>query len=138
MAQWVAQAAVEREGRDVEVASRGISAEEQGNPMDSRAIAALREGGYPVGEHRARQISRADIAAADLVVAAEPRHVTRLQELAPEASHIVLLGDFNPALPKGQPLADPWYGDRAGFDETLADIEAAMPGILAHLQKLTR
>ena len=117
----------------VEVESFGISTEELGNPIDRRAARTLSAAGYDASTHRARQITRDDLLANDLVVAVEPFQVDRLLRLAPEAN-VVLLNDFNPALSKGTPLIDPWYGDEAGFSDTLADIEAAMPGILAALE----
>ena len=67
--------------------------------------------------------------AADLVVVAERFHIGRLEQLCPDANY-ALINDFNPAMPKGQDLDDPWYGPASGFRSTLADIEAAMPGIL--------
>ena len=64
------------------------------------------------------------------MVAAEPSHVERLLRLLPDATNIALINDFNPALQPGTPLIDPWYGDEAGFQHTLDDIEAAMDGVL--------
>ena len=110
----------------------GISPEELGNPIDRRAARTLTAAGYAASGHRARQITREDLLANDLVVAVEPFQVDRLLRIAPEAN-VALLNDFDPAKPKGTPLIDPWYGDDAGFADTLADIEAAMPGILAAL-----
>ena len=74
-------------------------------------------------------MSAADLSSADLVVAVEPFQVDRLKAMAPDAN-VALLNDFNPAKPKGESLVDPWYGDQAGFEETLEDVEAAVPGIL--------
>ena len=59
---------------------------------------------------------------------AERFHISRLEQLCPGANY-ALINDFNPAMPKGQDLDDPWYGPDSGFRSTLADIEAAMPGI---------
>ena len=114
------------------IESFGISTEELGNPIDRRAARTLAAAGYDASGHRARQITRDDLLANDLVVAVEPFQVDRLLRIAPEAN-VALLNDFDPAKPKGTPLIDPWYGDDAGFADTLADIEAAMPGILAAL-----
>jgi protein-tyrosine phosphatase len=114
------------------IESFGISTEELGNPIDRRAARTLTAAGYDASGHRARQITREDLLANDLVVAVEPFQVDRLLRIAPEAN-VALLNDFDPAKPKGTPLIDPWYGDDAGFADTLADIEAAMPGILAAL-----
>ena len=33
-------------------------------------------------------------------------------------------------------MPDPWYGEASGFEETLATIEAAMPGILDRVREL--
>lgn len=54
----------------------------------------------------------------------------RQMRLGTPDANVALLNDFNPAKPKGESLVDPWYGDQAGFEETLEDVEAAMPGIL--------
>ena len=124
MAERVARGMAAERGLDVEADSVGISSEESGNPIDRRAAAVLREAGYSTGGHRARRGT-----SADLVVVAERFHIGRLEQLCPDANY-ALINDFNPAMPKGQDLDDPWYGPASGFRSTLADIEAAMPGIL--------
>ena len=129
MAERVARKTADDQGLTVDVESFGISSEESGNPIDGRARRVLAEAGYDTEHHKARQIGADDVAAADLVVAVEPSHVERLLRLAPGAN-VALLNDFNPAKPKGESLIDPWYGDQEGFYDTLADVEAAMPGIL--------
>ena len=126
----VAQAMASERGLDLEVSSFGLSAENAGCPIDDRAVAVLRQGGYQTDDHRARQIRRADIEAADLVVAVEPYQVDKLRSMAPGADNVRLLNDFNPEMDVDTPLVDPWYGDDDGFHDTLADVEAAMPGIL--------
>lgn len=133
MAERVARRAIAESGADVTVESFGISDEESGNPIDRRAVKILSGAGYDTGGHRARRVARADLESADLVVAVEPFQVDRLKRLAPDAN-IRLLNDFNPAMEPGTPLVDPWYGDLAGFETTLADIEAAMPAILEELE----
>ena len=129
MAERVARGMAAERGLDVEADSVGISSEESGNPIDRRAAAVLREAGYSVDGHRARRVTADDLASADLVVVAERFHIGRLEQLCPDANY-ALINDFNPAMPKGQDLDDPWYGPASGFRSTLADIEAAMPGIL--------
>lgn len=117
-------------GVDLEVSSFGLSAENIGSPIDDRAVAVLQAQGYDSDGHRARQIGRDDVEAADLVIAVEPYQVDRLRAMAPGADNIRLLNDYNPDLDEGTPLIDPWYGDDEGFHDTLADVEAAMPAIL--------
>lgn len=132
MAERVAERMAAEQGLDVEVESFGLSDEERGNPIDPRAVRALKRAGYRTGGHAARKVSAADLADADLVIGVEPFQVNRLRGLAPGVD-VELLNDFNPDKPKGEALIDPWYGSAAGFDDTLADVEAAMPGILDEL-----
>ena len=129
MAERLARRLAAERGIDVEIVSAGISSEESGNPIDRRAVRSLTARGYDAAGHRARRITPADLREADLVVAVEPFQVERLLTLDPDAT-VALLNDFNPAKPKDEPLIDPWYGDQAGFEATLDDVEAAMPGIL--------
>ena len=136
MAERVARRMAAERGLDVEVSSYGLSSEEAGSPIDRRAAAVLRDAGYDTAGHRARRIDPELVERADLVIAAERYQVDRLIRLLPGATHIRLLNDFNPALPPGTPLDDPWYGDADAFVETLADIEAAMPGILDEVERL--
>jgi len=139
MAEQVARAWAAREGvdeDDVVFDSAGVSDEEYGHRIDPRAARVLARHGYDPGTHRARDITPEDIATADLVVAAEPRHVSMMRRLVPGATNLALLSDFDPAASAGQPLPDPWYGAADGFESTLAAIEAAMPGLLDHVRTL--
>ncbi|MBB1482857.1 low molecular weight phosphotyrosine protein phosphatase [Tessaracoccus sp. MC1865] len=129
MAERVARRMIDEQGLDIEVESFGLSTEEAGNGIDRRAVAVLAEHGYDPAGHRARTIRAEDLTGDTLFVAVEPFQVERLRRLVPTAN-VVLLNDLNPAKPQGEPLIDPWYGDKEGFYVTLTDIEAAMPGIL--------
>jgi len=139
MAEQVARAWAERAGLDESVVvfdSAGVSDEEQGHRIDPRAARVLTAHGYDPGTHRAREIAAADIETADLVIAAEPRHVAMMRHLVPDATNLALISDFNPAAAPGQGLPDPWWGAADGFESTLAAIEDAMPGLLAHLRAM--
>ena len=133
-------------GDVVEVDSTGVSDEEHGNPVDPRARAVLRRHGYPTGDgHRARQVRASQLAERDLVLpmtAAHARALRRLVDGDPALTErIRMLRTFDPAAPAepGQPehvldVDDPWYGPDAGFETTLAEIEAAADGIVAHVR----
>ncbi len=121
----------QEQGLNLEVSSFGLSDENEGFGIDVRAMAVLEERGYDAQDHSARRITQSDIEAADLVIAVEPYQVDKLRRMAPGADNVRLLNDFNPDLGPGTPLIDPWYGDDAGFQDTIADVEAAMPSILA-------
>lgn len=134
IAERVARKMVEDQGLDITVESYGLSSEEEGNPIDPRAAAVLERAGYTTDDHAARRLQGSDLADADLVVAVEPSHVERVKDMAPNAD-VRLLNDFNPAMKPGTPLTDPWFGEDAGFDDTLADVEAAMQPILDTLSQ---
>lgn len=142
IAERVARAHTERAGLAglVQVSSAGASAEEEGNPMDPRARAVLERHGYDVATpHVAHRITAAEAARADLVVAAERRHLDALvrRDLRLPAGRGVLLTSYVPGAAPGSPLPDPWYGPASGFDETLAVVEAAMPGLLEWIRGRT-
>jgi len=131
----------------VEVDSTGISDEERGNPVDWRARSVLRRHGYPTGEgHHARQILPEHILGRDLVLPMTATHARALRRIAggdPAAtSRIRMYRSFDPAAPAepGQPehvldVDDPWYGPEEGFETTLAEVEAAADGIVAHVRE---
>ena len=114
---------------EVRVSSVGIGSWHAGEDMDPRAAATLQSHGYEVG-HVARQVG-GDIAEADLVLAATNDHVRDLRRAGASADTVRLLRSFDPAAPQGAEVPDPYYGGDDGFDEVLAMIEAAAPGIVA-------
>jgi protein-tyrosine phosphatase len=122
----------------VKFASAGVSAEESGNPIDSRAVAVLQQAGYRVGAHSARQVSAQEVLDADLVIGMETLHLSRLRQLVPGADHLYLLTDFNPNAVPGSEIEDPWYGDADDFVVTLHQIEAAMPELMKRARELLR
>lgn len=133
MAEQVAREWAARDGVHASFSSAGVSAEEQGNPMDSRAVAVLRQAGYPVTGHRAHRITADEIRRAELVVGMERLHLDRMRRLVPDAGNLALLTDFDPAASPGDPVDDPWYGPPSGFRRTLASVEAAMPGLMRRI-----
>lgn len=137
MAERVARGWAEREGLDgVRFTSAGTSSEELGEPIDPRAQRVLTRAGYTAGGHRAHRITAAEVRSADLVIAMEDLHLSRLRRLAPDAANLSLLTDFDPDAAPGSGVPDPWYGSAAGFDQTLAAVEAAMPGVLERVRTL--
>ena len=120
----------------VEFTSAATSREEIGAPIDPRARQVLTAHGYRADDHAAHQVTAEEIAGADLVIAAEPIHVDRMLRIAPDADNLSLLSDFDPQAPEGSGLPDPWYGGPEGFEETLAAVEAAVPGVLDEVRRL--
>lgn len=131
-------------GDVVVVDSTGISDEEHGNPIDRRAQRVLTAHGYPVPRHSARRVSAVDLAARDLVLAMTSAHAHALRRLAHEdpaaAARVRMFRSFDPDAPADGPehlldVDDPWYGDQAGFEVTLAEVEAAADAIVEHVRE---
>ena len=148
MAQVVLRERLDRAGLDgvVVVESSGTSDEEHGHPIDRRAAQVLTAHGYRVPQHSARRITRADLSAADLVLAMTSAHARALRALASDASlatRVRMYRSFDPDAPVDGPEAlldvdDPWYGDTADFEITLAEVEAAADGVVEHVRQAMR
>ena len=137
MAERVAERMAADQGlTGVEFTSAATSREELGAPIDERAETVLREHGYRVDGHKAHQITRQEIDNADLVIAMEDIHVTRMMGLAREARNVSLLTDYDPGAEPGSGVPDPWFGTADGFYDTLTAVEAAMPGVLDRVREL--
>ncbi|KGN31698.1 protein-tyrosine-phosphatase [Knoellia sinensis KCTC 19936] len=143
MGEWLLREALEDAGLEtVEVSSAGTSSEESGNPMDPRTVAVLRRNGH--GDrgwsgHQARRFREEDFAAVDLVLAADRGHERALLRLAPteeDRAKVRLFRSFDPASVAADELDmdDPWWGDDEGFDQTYAEVRAAVPGVVDHVR----
>ncbi len=137
----------------VTVTSAGVSDEERGNPIDSRARRVLTEAGYGVGvddvsratgitiaSHTAHRITDAEITEADLLLAMTDSHWNVLQRraagLGAEPARIRMYRDLDlasaqqvEAVAAGGSsrsvlnVPDPWYGTMADFVDTLEVVE---------------
>lgn len=111
------------------VTSAGTGGWHVGDPADPRAVAVLRRHGYET-THRARQVA-AEHTDADLVVALDAGHLRSLRRLVDDPERVRVLRSFDPAAdPADLDVPDPYYGEGDGFDEVLAMVEAATPGLL--------
>lgn len=113
----------------VEVSSAGVGPWHVGEPMDRRAAALLAAHGYPT-EHVAAQVDDRHLAA-DLLLAMDSGHEKALRRLA--SDKVRLLRTFDPDATGDLEVPDPYYGEDDGFATVLAMIEAASPGLLAHV-----
>ena len=102
-----------------EVASAATSREEIGNDMYPPAKACLRAHGIPFSRRRARQVTRADYDAYDLLIIMEDynrRNLRRILPDDPEHKVRTLLSFAG----QDRDVADPWYTD--DFETAYADI----------------
>ena len=137
----------------VTVTSAGVSDEERGNPIDSRARRVLTEAGYGVGaddvsratastiaSHTAHRVTDTEITEADLLLAMTDSHWNVLQRraasLGAEPARIRMYRELDPAsAQQAEAVAaggssrsvlnvpDPWYGTMADFLDTLEVVE---------------
>src|SRR6516162_3299443 len=115
-------------GEMVRVTSAGTGDWHVGNSADHRATRVLHAHGYPT-DHCAAQVD-AEHLGADLVVALGRNHVRMLRQLGVDARRIRMLRSFDPRSGAyALDVDDPYYGDAQDFEEVLAVIEAALPGL---------
>jgi protein-tyrosine phosphatase len=119
----------------IEVSSAGTGPWHEGEPMDTRAHAALRRRGYPPGRHVAHQVQRAGLGDLDLVVALDRRHHETLRSLGGGSldGRLVMLRAFDADAGGAQDVPDPYYGNDADFTRCLLQVEAACRGLAAAL-----
>lgn len=119
-------------GEQVVVSSAGTGGWHTGSLADHRTIAVLEEAGYQ-SAHSARQFQADWFAEMDLVIALDRGHEEELRRLAPtpaDAAKVRLLRSYDPRSAGDLEVADPYYGTREDFDTVLAQVEAAVPGLL--------
>src|ERR671910_268062 len=117
MAEYLLREALERAGLGdrVVVDSAGTSSEELGSGMHPRTAAVMRRNGHVDSgwsEHMARAFDPAWFDEVDLVLPFDP-----------DAVEAGTLG-----------MDDPWYGSDAAYDQTYAEVTAALPGIVEHVR----
>lgn len=112
-----------RIGLEVKIDSAGTGDWHIGHPPDRRAVAVAARNGVEIDHLRARQVRRADFFEFTHIVALDAQNLSDLRLLAPTGAtaEISLLLDHVEGR-KGEAVADPYYGDEAGFDITWADV----------------
>ncbi|MDA3648996.1 low molecular weight phosphotyrosine protein phosphatase [Saccharopolyspora indica] len=130
MAALVFREQLRRAGLDgqVEVSSAGTGPWHVGEPADPRTAKVLADNGYPT-EHVAAQIDDHHLDA-DLLVAMDAGHLSAVRRLADDPSKVRLMRSFDAGAEDGAEVPDPYYGGVNGFDDVLAMVEAATPGLL--------
>src|SRR5690349_2620926 len=121
IAEGVFRAVARREGLDdVDIDSAGIFASFSGRPPDPRAISAATARGYDLSAIRARQVTSADFARFDWILAMDESNLDALASMAPPeyAGHLGLLMDVFPHAAVRE-VPDPYFGASAKFDEVV-------------------
>lgn len=130
MAEYIMRDMLKKRGiTGAAVASAATSTEEIGNGVHRGTAAVLKRLGIDYSAHRARQITRADFEAYDLLIGMDSANIRNMQRIAGAFSHkIHRLLDFTDS---PRDIADPWYtGD---FGQTLADVQEGCGALIEWL-----
>ncbi|MFP3921027.1 MAG: low molecular weight protein-tyrosine-phosphatase [Dichotomicrobium sp.] len=116
--------------------SSGTGSWHVGRPPDIRAQQALAVRGIDISNQRARQFTRDDFKAFDLILAMDRSNYDRLHALAPDVyePNIRLFMKYAPEMGACE-IPDPFFGGPEGFDYVLNLIEVASRGLLASVIK---
>ena len=126
--------AAARAGTEVVVDSAGTGDWHVGRPPDPRAQAVAQAHGVEIGHYRARQIGHADFTRFTHILALDHQNLADIRMLAPASAtaELALLMDKVPGR-EGLPVADPYFGDEAGFLATWAEVTLAADALVRHL-----
>ena len=123
-----ALAAQSGSGTRVAFSSAGLKDKHVGDTADPRTIEACAARGYDLGAFRCREISPADFAASDLILAMDRDNLRQLEERRPAGNTVrieLFLGD--------REVPDPYYGESDGFAVMMDQIEAGARRLLTTL-----
>jgi protein-tyrosine phosphatase len=127
----------ERGWQHVSVASAGVRAGD-GEEASEHARNAARRAGIDLSTHRSRQLDARLVEWADLVLVMTPAHRRGVAALGGEHK-VSLLADFAAGREDlGRPVADPFGGDEAVYEQTLREIERLVDAVLDRLAPIVR
>ena len=134
MAEGALREAAGKRGVDIIVDSAGTGAWHVGEPPDRRAQAIALAHGTDISGLRARQVTAADFARFDLIVAMDRDNLAALRRMRPGdgRAELSLLLD-HVAGRAGESVGDPYFGGPEGFARAWREIEAGALGLLDRL-----
>ncbi|MDG4597954.1 MAG: low molecular weight phosphotyrosine protein phosphatase [Candidatus Contendobacter sp.] len=124
----------------VVVDSAGTHSYHIGSPPDPRSQATALSRGVDLRHLRARQVTTADLAEFDYVLAMDRDNFDHLLALGKESKvrhRIRLFLDFAPDLPERE-VPDPYYGGSGGFERVMDLVEEAARGLLIDIRERYR
>ena len=121
---------LQRADEQVQVGSAGTHAM-LNSPMDPLAQAVLQQHQVPIRRHRARQVDRAMLHRADLILLMEPSQLNSVLKLAPEVrGKTFLIGKWQHQLE----IADPYRQPKLAFEQTYEQLSRCVDDWLPYLQ----
>ncbi|HET7924595.1 MAG TPA: low molecular weight protein-tyrosine-phosphatase [Rhodanobacteraceae bacterium] len=120
MVETVARVELARAGIAADVASAGTESYHVGEGADPRAIEMAQAHGYPLAQHRARQVRAADFDDFDLVLAMDRVNLRALQRHRPrDDARDAALFLRHVGFEGVDEVPDPYYGSRRDFERVL-------------------
>ncbi|MFN2259939.1 MAG: low molecular weight protein-tyrosine-phosphatase [Parasphingopyxis sp.] len=131
LAEGALRAAAERREIEIEIDSAGTGDWHVGQRPDGRAILVADGKGVDISGQSARQIAPEDFARFDHIVAMERGVLERLRQAVPAdaRAELSLFLDHVPGR-AGEDVADPYYGDADGFENTWRDVAAGAEALI--------
>lgn len=135
LAEAAFRAEAERAGLDAEADSAGTGDWHVGEPPDPRAQTEARRHGLDIAALRGRQFEAGDFHRFTHIFALDEENLANLRRLRPDGApaHLGLLMDLVRGR-EGHAVADPYFGDDAGFSLTWSDVSAAARALVERLQ----
>jgi len=117
MAEGAFRVAAEARGLSVVVDSTGTASYHLGQEPDARAITVARQHGIDIAGQAARQIERDDFYRFTHIIAMDRANLEGLRSKAPRdaTARLAMLLDAVEGR-RGEPVADPYYGDAPAFE----------------------
>ncbi len=136
LAEAAFRAEAARAGLDAIADSAGTADYHVGEAPDPRSIRTAARFGIDIAGFRGRQASAQDFHDFTHIFALDHANLAGLQRIAPagHGGHLGLLMDLV-AGREGQAVADPYYGDEAGFLVTWDEISLAARALVAELTR---
>lgn len=134
LAEAAFRAAAAEAGLNATADSAGTGDWHVGNPPDPRARAEASRHGIDISGFRARQVRAADFLTFDYIFALDHQNLADLRAIAPAgaSADLSLLLDHVAGM-EGRSVADPYFGDDAGFAETWHEVSLAARALVRKL-----
>ena len=135
LAEAALRAEADRVGLPIKVDSAGTGDWHVDCPPDKRAQAVALRHGIDISTYRGRQVTADDFHRFNHIFALDAENLKNLRRIRPSdgKADLRLLMDLIPGR-EGTSVADPYFGEDEGFDETWSDVTRAAKALIAQLK----
>ncbi len=123
-----------KKNMQIHVDSCGMGWAHLGQHPDPRSFEAAKKKGILI-DHRAQQFEDCFFDVYDLILVVEQDIVEQLKARSPQHQEKIKLATEFSRKFKGQPIPDPYYMSKSGFDDVMDIIIDACEGLLIYLNK---